>query len=87
MHDNGFLHNDLHGGNVLVNKRNGKFEFYISDFGLIKNMKEEKNDNLDNELKYFKANLASLFSWKDAQKENEIEFISKFILANHKIII
>ena len=34
-----------------------------------------------------KANLASLFSWKDVEKENEIEFISKFILANHRIII
>ena len=50
-------------------------------------MKEEKNDNLDNELTFFKANLASLFSWKDAERENEIEFISKFILANYKIII
>jgi len=87
MHEHGFLHNDLHGGNILVNKRNGKIEFYISDFGLTKNMKEEKIDNLERELKHFRANLMSLFSWKDAEKENEIEFISKFILANHKFII
>lgn len=87
MHEHGFLHNDLHSGNILVNKRNGKIEFYISDFGLAENMKEEKIDNLENELKRFKANLASLFSWnKDAEK-NEIEFISKFILANYKIFI
>jgi len=87
MHEHGFLHNDLHSGNILVNKRNGKIEFYISDFGLTKNMKEEKIDNLERELKRFKANLMSLFSWKDADKENEIEFISKFILANHKFIL
>ena len=84
MHEHGYLHNDLHFNNILVNKCNGKIEFYISDFGSTKNIKEEKKYSLENELKEFKINLVSL---TDGDKENEIEFISKFILANYKIIL
>ena len=34
MHNIGVIHNDLHGGNILYNIVNNKYEFSITDFGL-----------------------------------------------------
>lgn len=39
MHEAGYIHDDLHTGNILVNEpRKGQLEFYISDFGLSNKM-------------------------------------------------
>jgi tRNA A-37 threonylcarbamoyl transferase component Bud32 len=33
MHLAGFVHNDLHSGNIMVDRHRGGFDFYIADFG------------------------------------------------------
>ena len=49
-----YIHNDIHGENILVHKTKKKTEFFISDFGLsnsfdntIKNIKNYDLLNLD----------------------------------------
>jgi hypothetical protein len=56
MHKAGYIHDDLHTGNILVNEpRKGKLEFYISDFGLsnkISTKLDAESQELYNDLKY-----------------------------------
>ena len=39
LHNLGIIHNDLHQNNILVDTKNNKVDFFISDFGLSKNHK------------------------------------------------
>jgi serine/threonine protein kinase len=56
MHAAGYIHDDLHIGNILVNQpRKGELEFYISDFGLSNKISaklDNESQDLFNELKY-----------------------------------
>ena len=46
MHKEGITHRDLHSDNILVEEKNGKTKFFISDFGL-----SETKKTLFNKLK------------------------------------
>lgn len=85
MHKIGILHNDLHDGNILVNKNNkGKLEFFISDFGLSKKLSiliKKTKQTETNSLETILTSGISLFEYK----EKKIEHITKYILANYVI--
>jgi predicted unusual protein kinase regulating ubiquinone biosynthesis (AarF/ABC1/UbiB family) len=43
MHELGFIHNDLHSGNVFVTEDdNGEFDFFLGDFGFVTRVPEDK---------------------------------------------
>jgi tRNA A-37 threonylcarbamoyl transferase component Bud32 len=86
MHDNGYIHNDLHSGNVLINKNaNGSLDFYISDFGLSNNIHTETKLSQDKELKKFKSYLESGDWWVDADENAKLNYLCKYTLANYNV--
>jgi tRNA A-37 threonylcarbamoyl transferase component Bud32 len=86
MHDNGYIHNDLHSGNILVNKKkNGTLEFYISDFGLSENSKKQVQNDQESELILIKKYLETGRWWGNNEDKNTIEYLAKYILANYEI--
>jgi tRNA A-37 threonylcarbamoyl transferase component Bud32 len=87
MHDNGIIHNDLHFGNILVNKKkNGTLEFYISDFGLSENAKKQIQNEQELELLHVKNYLENGLNWiNNNNNEKTIEYLAKYILANYEI--
>lgn len=85
MHDNGYIHNDLHPGNILVNKKkNGILEFYISDFGLSENSKKQTQNDQESELLNIKKYLETGI-WYNSEDKDTIEYLAKYILANYNI--
>jgi len=44
IHKNGYVHRDIHDENIMYKKINGKYEWYIIDYGLIFNKKYKLND-------------------------------------------
>lgn len=44
IHKNGYMHRDIHDENIMYKKMNGKYEWYIIDYGLIFNEKYKSND-------------------------------------------
>jgi predicted Ser/Thr protein kinase len=77
MHEAGYLHDDLHMGNILVNEKNGIPEFYISDFGLsnkISQKLKEETDGLYDMLKNGNK-------WAPTKTNNiRVELITKILL-------
>jgi hypothetical protein len=87
MHDHGYIHNDLHIGNILVNKnKNGTLEFFISDFGLSQNSKKQVQNNQETELMQLKEYLETGRMWGN-EDEPTIDYLAKYILANYEIDI
>lgn len=54
MHKNGYIHDDLHEGNILLNRENSKLKLYIADFGLSKSL-ESQIDKVRNEFDQMKS--------------------------------
>jgi len=46
MHNNGYYHRDIHVDNIMYKKENGKYKWYIIDYGLIYH-KKYPNNNTD----------------------------------------
>ena len=82
MHAAGYIHDDLHTGNILVNEpKRGQLEFYISDFGLSNKLTaklEDETKNLYDTLKYdgnrYKKTL-----------ELQLDYFTKLILNQYSV--
>lgn len=82
MHAAGYIHDDLHTGNILVNEpKKGQLEFYISDFGLSNKLTaklEDETKNLYDTLKYdgnrYKKTL-----------ELQLDYFTKLILNQYSV--
>ena len=70
MHENGVYHNDLHGGNIMMDDRG---RFYIIDFGNAKiigdNAEYYEHDDYNT--------LLSMVEWDDANKRDVQNYIDK----------
>lgn len=82
MHAAGYIHDDLHTGNILVNEpRKGELEFYISDFGLSNKLNAKLDDetrNLYDELKYDGNRIKKSL-------ELQSEYLTKLILNKYMV--
>ena len=87
MHKHGIIHDDLHMNNILVNKKNGKIEFYIADFGLSKSLKQKNKNEVNREAdvveKYITHGDVNFDIKND--KNKKIEYIAKYILSHYTI--
>ena len=87
MHDLGYIHNDLHTGNVLVNKKsNGNIDFFISDFGLASDNDKQANEDQERELKRLK-NYLETGSWWGGKDNDKLDYLTKYIMINYDIVL
>lgn len=87
MHDLGYIHNDLHTGNVLVNKKsNGNIDFFISDFGLASDNDKQAKEDQERELKRLK-NYLETGSWWGGKDNDKLDYLTKYIMVNYDIVL
>ena len=82
MHDAGYIHDDLHTGNILVNEpRKDHLEFYISDFGLSNKLSAK----LDHETQDLYDTLKYDGNRKKKTVELQLDYFSKLILNQYSV--
>lgn len=84
MHENGIYHNDLHGGNIMMD---GRGHFYIIDFGNAKLIKDRAKY-----YEYFGSyeyddyiTLLTMIKWDDVNKREILDYVNKHF-PNSKIV-
>ena len=87
MHDIGYIHNDMHASNILVNKKsNGQLEFFISNYGFTSDIDKQTKESLEQELSMLKTTLDTGAWWGGEQKE-KLEYLTKYILVHYDVVM